>query len=257
MKCIINGQVAEVDNIDSKWYGTDYFYEIIRIIEGKSLFLKEHYERLKNGIGQFNERDLTNSIDKLIKTVDSSISQNIYLSIHKENKECMMFFNPSFYPPKSWYQKGIWVPLIEVEREDSNNKIFREDYKKRVKEELEAKKAFEGLLISSGTIKEGSRSNIFFIKNNTLYTPYTSKVLPGITRRKVCEACKRNEIIIVETDIYIQDLEQYEGVFITGTSLDLLPISGIDNLKFDTVNNRIFKVLFNKYNLLKEFDLNK
>ena len=162
MKSIVNGQIMDVDHIDKKWYGTDYFYEVIRIVEGKPLFLKEHYERLGNGIGYFNEADLTHSMKKLIKAVNPSIFQNIYLSIHKENKEYMMFFNPSFYPPKSWYEDGIWVPLIEVEREEPNSKIFREDYKNRIKEALEAKNAFEGLLFTEGTIKEGSRSNVFF-----------------------------------------------------------------------------------------------
>ena len=257
MKCIANGQVIEVNNINSKFYGIDYFYEVIRIIEGKPLFLKEHYERLENRIGQFNKRDLTNSINKLIKAVNLLISQNIYLSIHKENKEYVMFFNFSFYPPKFWYQEGVLVSLIEVEREDPNNKIFKKNYKKKIKVEIEAKKVFEALLVSRGTIKEGSRSNVFFIKKSNIYTPHINDVLPGITRRKVCEICKRKEITIVETDINIQDLKQYEGVFITGTSIDLLPISGIENIKFDTVNNKIFKLLFNEYNLLKKIDLDK
>lgn len=257
MKYIVNSQVAEVDKINRKWYGMDYFYEVIRIIKGKPLFLREHYERLKNEIGKFNEKDLTNSINKLIKAVDSSISQNIYLSIHKKNNEYVIFFNPSFYPPKTWYQKGVCVPLIDLEREDPNNKIYREDYKKKIKEKLKVKKAFEGLLVSNNIIKEGSRSNVFFIKNDALYTPHISKVLPGIIRRKVFEACKRKKIDIVETDINIKDLEQYNGVFITGISLDLLPIVGIENIKFNTINNKIFIILFNEYNLLKKLDLNK
>lgn len=257
MKSIINGQIKEVENVDKKWYGTDYFYEVIRIVDGKPLFLKEHFERLTNGIGIFDEKEIAKSIHALTKAVDAKISQNIYMSIHKENKDYTLFFIKSFYPPESWYTDGIWVPLIEIERVDPNSKIFRADYKQRIKEVLENKNAFEGLLVSDGTIKEGSRSNVFFIKGSVLHTPHTKNVLPGITRREVYEASEHKGITIIEDYIYIRDLSQYDGAFVTGTSLDLLPISGIEDLTFDTMNNETFKMLLKEYTALKEKDLNK
>ncbi len=53
---------------------------------------------------------------------------------------------------------------------------------------LQESKAYEALLVNEeGYITEGSRSNVFLIKDGVIYTPADRDVLLGITRAKVID----------------------------------------------------------------------
>src|SRR5699024_10753111 len=90
----------------------------------------------------------------------------------------LAFFTKSPYPPASYYQNGIKTTLLNLEREDPNIKIQREEYQKTVLAEREKTGSYEVLLVDQeGNVTEGSRSNLFIVKGDKLYTSPAKNVL--------------------------------------------------------------------------------
>ena len=99
---------------------------------------------------------------------------------------------------------------------------------------LIATNAYEAFLVDDeGYITEGSRSNIFFVREGKLYTAPDDKVLGGITRKHVIDLCSINGIEIEFRCIALAEIEEYESVFMTGTSPMVLPVKSIDDFEFN------------------------
>ena len=96
------------------------------------------------------------------------------------------------------------------------------------------KKGFDDSLMldSDGYIAESTGANIFFVKNNKLYTPIADCFLNGITRQTVIKLAKKNNIKVVEKRILPKELLSADEIFLTGTAVEITPISQIDSKKF-------------------------
>jgi branched-chain amino acid aminotransferase len=104
------------------------------------------------------------------------------------------------------------------------------------------------MLDCNNNIAEGSASNIFFIKNNMLHTPAPGGFLDGITRRTIIDIAKKRGIKTIERQIQVEDLEFFEGAFLTGTSVEVTPIIQIDQKKFTL--HKIAQMLSDDYHSL-------
>ena len=72
-------------------------------------------------------------------------------------------------------------------------------------------------LTASGYVAEGPASNIFAVKEGTLYTP-REEVLRGITRETFIELAEQKEIPVRETSLTAFDLFSADEVFTTSTA---------------------------------------
>ena len=98
------------------------------------------------------------------------------------------------------------------------------------KQQALAAKAFDAIFVSEeGTVREGTSSNLFIVKDGVLVThPLTPQILPGITRLVLLEIC-REEDLTVEEHFYDRDqLAAADEVFLSGTITEVLPITTID-----------------------------
>ena len=92
----------------------------------------------------------------------------------------------------------------------------------------------EALLVDSdGNIREGTRSNFFAIKDNCIITPPREKVLEGITKKILLKAAKK-EFEILEEDIPLSKIGEYEEFFITSTSMNAMPINQINDYRIES-----------------------
>ena len=91
--------------------------------------------------------------------------------------------------------------------------------------------ADEAIMINSnGFVVEASAENIFFVKNDILYTPPISTgALEGITRDTVIEIANQNKIPINIENISRDELYYFDEAFLTGTASEIIPISNIDH----------------------------
>lgn len=89
--------------------------------------------------------------------------------------------------------------------------------------------AVEVLYHWQGEVLECSRSNFFMVKEGKLITPATDKVLAGVTRAHVLALAKANGITVEERVVGLNELEQADEVFITGTTKQIMPVVKIDH----------------------------
>ena len=88
------------------------------------------------------------------------------------------------------------------------------------------------MLDSNGYVAESTGANIFLVKNNKLYTPVADCFLNGITRQTVIDLARKNNINVTEKRIYPKELFNADEIFLTGTAVEITPISQIDKKKF-------------------------
>lgn len=256
MKGIVNDQLTDDLNPD-QWRKGGNLYEVLRIVDGVPLFLKEHLERLESGGGKFDQRAVVDSLRVLIARVASDVSQNVFISIEPESGQHALFFIDSFYPPEEWYLKGVPVGLLKIRRKDPSKKVYDSRYKQTISNYLAMTGFFETLISDDGLIREGSRSNVFFIQKDTLITPSISEALPGITRRMVLKAVDNAGGKLLERPVYVKEISSFDGAFITGTSIDLLPVSRIEGTSLESASNPYFKQYQAAYAALKKEDLRR
>lgn len=90
----------------------------------------------------------------------------------------------------------------------------------------------EGIALdSTGNISEGSGENIFVIRNGKIHTPpFSSSVLPGITRDTAVTIAKRLGYEIVECVIPREFLYLADEIFFTGTAAEVTPVRSVDRI---------------------------
>ncbi len=80
---------------------------------------------------------------------------------------------------------------------------------------------------------EGTRSNIFFVKDGHLYTPsLESGCLAGIRRRIVIEKALELTIPFSEGVYYPEDLLNADEVFLTNSLMDVMPVRELEEKVF-------------------------
>lgn len=228
-------------------------YEVLRVIDGKPLFLEKHLARMENSFKLINKtftlkyEDICARINKLIKYENKNMG-NIKITYKVNEDKLDIFFIKHFYPTEDMYENGVKTILYFGERENPNAKIINDDFRNKVTKQIEEHNAFEAILIDrNGFITEGSKSNIFMVKDNKLLTSQTKAVLPGVTRGEVIELAKECGIEVEEVEYSYKDIYKLDGMFISGTSPKVLPINSVDNIELNPKNDIVLK-LMKKYN---------
>ena len=97
------------------------------------------------------------------------------------------------------------------------------------KHEAERQGYSESLMLDhEDNVAESTSANIFFKdKKGELHTPIPDSFLNGITRQTVIELAKSKNIKVHERKIKPEELQNFEGCFLTGTAAEITPISQI------------------------------
>ena len=94
-------------------------------------------------------------------------------------------------------------------------------------------------------IAEATGANIFFVKDNTLFTPKADCFLNGITRKTVIQIAKNIGITVKEEFLELNFLSKCEEAFLTGTAVEITPVSSIGDHVFK--NRDITKKLIDAF----------
>ena len=246
-----NGIYQSLENSKDFLNSEHSVYEVIRVIGGVALFLDDHYIRLCKsaeiqGISlfvkfpEFKERiadlvRLNTKPDGNVKCVFAFASGNI---------NWIFTFIPHSYPTLDNYKFGVSTDLLFAERANPNAKVIQNKVREKANRMIEELKLYEVLLVDrDGYITEGSRSNVFFIKDEVFYTAPESKVLVGITRQKVIECLRQLNFQFVEESVSSNEIDQFHAAFLTGTSPKVLPVRSIGKRLFDTQLGALQKLM--------------
>ncbi|WP_061320809.1 aminotransferase class IV [Clostridium botulinum] len=262
---IENEKIKEIKLFDENFLKEGRsLYEVIRIIDGAPLFLKSHLNRFYNSakLEELNlwldEEVIKEKINRLIEINKVSIGNiKLVFNFNKEkNNKFLCYFLKHNYPEYIEYKNGVRTILYHGERENPNAKVINMDFRKAVGEKIKEEKAYEAILVDkNGYITEGSKSNIFMIKDSKVITSPVEKVLPGITRQNIIDVCKNLNLDIDEEKVHYKDIEKLEGLFISGTSPKVLPIKSVDEMEFKSSENKLILSIMEGYNKAIEKDI--
>jgi branched-subunit amino acid aminotransferase/4-amino-4-deoxychorismate lyase len=78
-------------------------------------------------------------------------------------------------------------------------------------------------------LAEGCISNVFLVKDSSLYTPpINTPVLPGVARKTVCRLAMQNSIKLTEKDLTIEDVLSADEIFLTNVIMQVMPITKVE-----------------------------
>ncbi len=80
-----------------------------------------------------------------------------------------------------------------------------------------------------GYVAEASAANLFAIKDGVLITPEPDCFLNGITRQTVLQIAKDMNIPIEIRHIKVEELGDFQEIFLTGTAAEVTAVGQIDN----------------------------
>lgn len=99
-------------------------------------------------------------------------------------------------------------------------------------------------------VAEATGANVFFIRDGEIHTPKPDCFLDGITRRTVIDIAKKRGIKVIERKILPEEMSDFSECFLTGTAVEVTPVSEIAECKFTP--GEITKNLMEDYlNLVK------
>jgi D-alanine transaminase/branched-chain amino acid aminotransferase len=231
-------------------------YENLKIRNNKLYFVSDHVKRLFYSAKQidlkhqFKQKEVEKWIKELISK-NKLETANIKMIILGGNEPKLFIFalNPLFVEKKD-YRDGVKAITFKYERFAPQAKTLNMLPSYIAYQKAKEADAIDALFIDrNGNITEGTRSNFFAIKGRTLYTPPTELVLSGITRQTVLGCAQKNGYKIIEKEISLKNVFDYDGAFFTNTSGKIVPIKMIDGENFDEICLEIKNLvrLYNEY----------
>ncbi|MCQ2533113.1 MAG: aminotransferase class IV [Clostridia bacterium] len=250
----VNGKIYSIEDSDISWVKepTDSmtYYETIRILNSRLLFIEDHLTRLKASVKgeedfEFNADFVKSESVSFVKNMSDSGCdlKNANLRVVLTRDNLIIHICEANIPSDEQKKSGIVTRILNWERVAPNIKVFRGDYKQKVAETFSMDTSFgtpyEVLLTNnSGKLYEGSKSNLFVIVGDTVYSETDDKILIGITRKRVLEALNNSGLKLEYKTFTLDEIKQNNAaVFVSSTPFDILPVYSIDDTVIDSSAN--------------------
>lgn len=247
----------------------DGIYEVVRWYERFFYDMNSHVTRMKRSLRElrinWDDEELFPAIaDDLIKVNElENQPAMVYIQVTRGAAKRTHYFpspavTPTIYACAWGFVKatlsketGIKVMLKEDIRWNRcdiksvcllpNTISFQEAYENGME---------ECIFVRNGLITEGSHSNIFMVRDGTLFThPESNHILSGITRKNVLRIAQDAGIRIREEAIQENRIRLVQEAFITNTSAEVTPVTEIGgNTLGDGVPGPVTMMIMEKFN---------
>lgn len=225
---IVNGELREDSKIelDSGFFFGRGLFETI-LVNDKPVFLKEHLQRLNKGllrIGikiQISEEYFLENIKKL-----NCKNCGVKLVVSEKN---IVFTKREIAYKEEDYIKGFKVKVSKIKRNPHSHITYLKSLNyidNALEREESLKEGYNEVLFLNnyGYLSEGSISNIFFIKEDKIYTPsIESGLLPGVVRSWVIDNYN-----VLEGEFTLKNLLNSDGAFLTNSLMGIIKIDRIE-----------------------------
>lgn len=266
---LVPAKEAVVSVFDHGFLYGDGVYETLRVYDGVVFMLDEHLSRLYRSSSLIG-LTIPSAIDHLkisiYETLIANSLRNAYVRLTVSRGKGSIGLDPDLCPeptivimaqelkayPKSFYEKGISLSIAKTRRnlkEAINPSIKSLNFLNNILAKIEAKKAgtYEAVMLNvNRKLTEGTISNLFFSKGGILCTPSLEcGILDGITRGLIVGLALRDGLMMKEGEFTREYLYSADEVFITNTTLEVMPVSKVDEQKYAIGN--ITKLLHKAY----------
>ncbi len=250
---LINGEFREyIEVADRGFQYGDGLFETIAVINQQPVFLDRHINRIKAGCFRlqipFPSIDLliteahqlskqsTNGILKLILTRGSGGRGYRLPDIINTTRVFSLFPPPNY--PASLREQGIIARFCDT-RLGLNPLLAGIKHLNRL-EQIMARSEWtnpdikEGIMLDiNGHIIEGTMTNLFYYKNNTLYTSVLeSSGVAGVMRGVIIEICSDAGFPVIEHTFTKKELLSAEEIFVCNSIIGIWPVKQIEQTCF-------------------------
>lgn len=273
--CILNGHLISIyepllpfSNRAFR-YG-DSLFESIRICNNKIMFLRDHITRLKLGMtvlrmnlpAELSTENIQEFIAQLVKHNVHAPHARIRLTVFRneggyytpETNDISFLIESEELPgPYELNQKGFWVDIY-ADIKKSINKLSNIKSGNSLmyvmagiaKQSMKLDECF--LVNENGTICECISSNLFVVKNGTLYTaPLSEGCVAGIMRKQIMSLATDNKILTFESPITTYTLMNADEIFLTNA---IQGIQWVGQFKEKFYTNKLSQFFTDKLNQL-------
>ena len=238
---------ARISIFDRGFLFADGVYEVTPIVNGKLVDYDAHMERLERSLGELrmawpcSKDEMKTMHLELIKrnTLHEGI---IYMQVTRGVADRMFNF------PKDITSSLVAFPQVMALVDNPNARTgvkivttpdirwLRRDIKSVMllapvlgKQEAYEKGAAEAWMVEDGMITEGTSSNAYIVKNDTIITrPLSNLILAGCTRRALFRLSQEHGVKIEERLFTPQEAYDADEAFLTSASQFVMPITEID-----------------------------
>jgi branched-chain amino acid aminotransferase len=133
--------------------------------------------------------------------------------------------------PDEWYTEGAKIITCHVERFMPGAKSINYIPAILCQQEAFSRNAIEAVYVDrDGYLLEGTTSNFFVLRGDTLITPPCDRVLPGITRQVVIELAQK-EFTVVERNVHKDEIRLIDEAFLASSVKEVAPVVAIDAVR--------------------------
>jgi branched-chain amino acid aminotransferase len=253
---ILNHDIVHTEQTDIfDKIGKEAVYEVVKVVQGVPLFFEDHMARMRNSAGASGialgkaDREILDEIATLVEQNQCPDTNAKILCAQVEGEEVFLtYFIAVEDPGPEGLSRGVHTILLQAERTDPHVKNVSSSFRDRLKDAMKKAGAYETLLVDGdGFITEGVRSNLFFVREGSLCTPPSEKVLLGVTRKHVVQICGDSRIEIREEKLHRDDIRGIEAAFLTGTTVDVMPIGTIEDFALGSASHPVVQKIVEKY----------
>lgn len=245
---IVDLKSANINILDRGYQFGDGVYEVVRFYNKTFFELEAHLIRLKESCEKINIpfkmhlKKLESDLLYLMNTCDYS-SGYVYMQISRGVMDRNhIYLEQSDLKPQliAYTVKEEKRPLKQMEHGitaylTDDLRWLRCDIKSLnllgsvlAKNEAYAKGAKEAVLHRDGIITEGSSTNVFIVKDATLYThPANNLILNGITRRVILNIAKNEGFTLKENAFTIDEFLNADEAFTSSSTAEIAPIVSV------------------------------
>lgn len=258
---IINASDAKVSVFDRGFLFGDGIYEVMVKVNGDFFFGAAHLARLANCLKKvsikFDITSLQEKIDALLKASDL-VSEDclLYIQVTRGVAPRQHSFPKGIAPTLMMYAIPFTLPDVnlilasvvsqpdfrwhrcDIKMTSLLGNVMANDFAIQHNN-------YEAVFHRDGQMTEGSHSNLFFVKDGVVYThPSNELILNGITREIVLKLCRDANILYREEAISLENINQMDEAFLTGTSTQIASIKKFDeHLFYDNKPGEVTKKL--------------
>ena len=249
-------------------YG-DGLFESVKIINGKPFNLDVHLKRLFSAALllhleiNVSRNDFQDDIEILIRENNIKKGGNLKILVFREeggkylpenNQASSLIMSEtsdknSFSLNKKGLELGLFKTQLKPMNKLSNYKTISALQSVMCSLDARQKGKDDCLMFNTeNRIIESANSNIFYVKNNIIFTPQLREGCVDGTMRNCILSLKDLDYKIVENEVKIGDILEAEEVFLTNATQGVRWVSHIKEQQF--TEQKVVKLLTNKINQL-------